>query len=78
MDEEKKRELLESMRVEMGISTKEEKNPRVEYIASSNTLKINNVDQTKVDEQEDPKEETLEDKLQKVALAYKMEGRGIG
>lgn len=77
MDEEKKRELLESMRVEMGISTKEEKNPRVEYIASSNTLKINNVDQTKVDEQEDPKEETLEDKLQKVALAYKMEGRGI-
>lgn len=75
MNYDKRRELIESMRLEMGISTKEEDDGRTEYIASSNTLKINRAYTPAELEETEEKEETLDEKLRKVAFAYKRDGK---
>lgn len=71
MDNDKKRELLESFAVEMGIDKKEREDFRTEYIASSNTLKVNKAAQPDEQMSEVKHEESIEDKLRKVADVYK-------
>lgn len=71
MDGNRKRELLESFCEQMGILHNEMKEERTEYIASSNTLKVNYAAQVNKNEKETIKEETIEDKLRKVVNVYK-------
>lgn len=77
MDNDKKKELLESFCAEMGIRQKEEEDQRTEYIASSNTLKVNKATHANEVASEERKEETIEDKLRKVAEAYKTDAQRI-
>lgn len=77
MDNDKKRELLESFAAEMGIGKKEKENLRTEYIASSNTLKVNKAAQLDEQMKEVQYEESIEDKLRKVADLYKSDAQRL-
>ena len=77
MDYDTKAALLESFRNEMGMKKmEEEKNPRIEYIASSHTLKVNRMRENPLPQTAQAEHQSLDDKLRIAAEKYKRERQG--